>query len=313
MSFLPEPLRMMVTNPRLGDFSSDGPVPYALRQKVTGFPAIPRDLSLSAKTVLVTGATSGVGLEASRQLLELGASLIIAARNQDRAQSVKQQFLEAVPSACVRTYELDMESLTSVDRFIDCISADGIISLDVALLNAGIFSRKRRRADDGTSHVMQINFRATAYLALRLLPFLQRGPAPGRLALVSSEAHAWSTFSPPAPPAQVLASFQSPQVAIDPAEEYNTAKLFLALFGRELAARTNPTRLVVVITTPGFCASGFFREGESLMTKLIYLTSARSSAQGGRLHVHAVTCPEDGLSGQYLRDGKKTRSVHARA
>ncbi|KAK3994452.1 hypothetical protein QBC44DRAFT_322700 [Cladorrhinum sp. PSN332] len=316
MSFLPEPLRMLVTNPRIRDLSSDGPIAYALRQKVTGNLSLPKDLSLAGKTILVTGATSGVGLEASRQLLQLGANLIIGARSLQRAEAVRADFFKSLPDASSRLaiYELDMESLASVDRFIDRISADGIV-FDVVLLNAGVFSRSGRGditktqapdpLDPPTPHLMQVNFRATAYLALRLLPVIRQL---GRLVLVTSEAHAWSAYQQPPPPrpAKILDGLDKVAPVGDADEEYYAAKLFLALFGRELARRTDPEKLTTVLTTPGFCASGFFREGESVMTKIIYATSARSSAQGARLHLHAMTAPtgpDTFQSGSYLRDG----------
>ncbi|KAK4221927.1 hypothetical protein QBC38DRAFT_376208 [Podospora fimiseda] len=301
MSFLPEPLRMLVTNPRIGDMSSDGPLAYALRQKLTGNINLPKDLSLINKTILITGATSGVGLSSSRQLLHLGANLIIGARSLQRAKTLRADLLKSTPNGKVSIYELDMESLDSVDSFISHISADNDIRFDLVLLNAGIYSTKKTPADsqDATPHLLQVNFRATAYLALRLLPFIINKPE-GRLVLVTSEAHAWATYTPP--PGDSTKLLSSLPRTITAEEEYYTAKLFLALFGRELASRLeNPT---TILTTPGFCASGFFREGESALTKIIYATSARSCEQGAKLHLHALTCP-DIKSGTYLRDGKE--------
>ncbi|KAM4056690.1 short chain dehydrogenase [Hirsutella rhossiliensis] len=301
---------MMTGNPRLFDFSSDGPIPYVMRQKLTSIPTPSPGLSLSGKTVLVTGATSGVGYEAARQLARLGAKLVMGVRNLQRAEAVKQEFLGEIPEASIEAYQLDMESLDSVDRFVKRLSAEAT-TLDIALLNAGLFTRDERRVDGGWSHLMQVNFRSTAYLALCLVPLLRpktdagsptSGAQPGRLVLVSSEAHAWSTYQIPTQ-GDILSEFQQDGVSVRPDFEYYAAKLFLALFGRELAARLDPAELEVVTTTPGFCASGFFPDAASIPTRLIYLTSARSLSQGGRLHVHAATCAGSSLSGKYLRDG----------
>jgi NAD(P)-dependent dehydrogenase (short-subunit alcohol dehydrogenase family) len=318
MSLLPEPIRMMAENPRLFDMTSDGPIAYVLRQKFTGFPAIPKGLSLTGKTVLVTGATSGVGYEAARQFVQLGANLIIGARNSARAEIVKQQYLTEAPHASIIIYELDMESLDSVDKFIDNLNAGGI-RLNIAVLNAGLFSRNRRPVGEGWSHLMQVNFRCTAYLALRILPILLPTtnrilPAgfsvqPSRLILISSEAHAWTTYMPPNQ-GDVLPEFQHIDGASGrPDYEYYTSKLFVALFGRELATRLDPKKLEVVITSPGFCASGFFSDAESISTKLIFLTSARSLHQGGRLYIHAASFSNPEISGKFIRDGRITKSV----
>lgn len=319
--FLPEPLRMLVTNPAIWDFSSDGPLPYALRQKFTGrLPPVTSDISFASRTVLVTGATSGVGLEAARQLAQLGPRLLIlGARNLSKANRIKREIEEKIPHLTVRTAELDLESLSSVDRFVDELSAN-TIRLDLALLNAGFFGHDDRITEDGYSPLFQVNFLSTAYLALRLLPLLretaiQQGAAAlhaPRLVLVTSEGHAWTTF--PDLPEQtenntlpILSVFREKKTLGSADDQYYRAKLLLALFGKELSRRLSAADIntTVVITTPGFCASNFFPDG--VMTRLIQLTSARSIQQGGALHVFAATAQGPEIHGAYLRDGKPTR------
>ncbi|KAE8380935.1 hypothetical protein BDV26DRAFT_290017 [Aspergillus bertholletiae] len=319
--FLPEPLRMMVTNPAISDFTSDGPLPYALRQKFTAWPPPPAaaDISLASQTVLVTGATSGVGLEAARQLAQLGPRLLIlGARNLSKADGVKRQLEQDTPHIAVQVAELDLEDLSSVDRFVDGLHA-GAIHLDLALLNAGFFAHDDRMTPDGYSALFQVNFLSTAYLALRLLPLLQTTTtAPGtspqgpRLVLVTSEAHAWTTFPVlPEPtdnsPLPILSSFRQKETLGSADDQYYGAKLLLALIGRELSRRLTTMQMAttVVITTPGFCASNFFPD--SVMTRLIQWISARSIQQGGALHVFAATAQGPQMHGAYLRDGKPTR------
>lgn len=312
MSFLPEPARMMLTNPRLFDFSSDGPIPYVMRQKFTSIPSPSANFSLSGKTVLVTGATSGVGYETARQILQLGANLIVGARSIERAEKIRDEFQAEMSESSIRIHEVNMESLDSVDKFISQLSADKI-TLDMAILNAGLFRRGREPVDGGWSQLMQVNFRSTAYLSLRLASWFQTEEVnstsgsdkpTARLVLVSSEAHAWSTYAL-ASRHDVLSDFKDAKAgSIQPEYEYYTAKLFLALFGREMASRIESQALHVVTTTPGFCASGFFPDATSLPTKLIYWTQARTLGQGARLHVHAATSTEPDLSGKYMRDGR---------
>ena len=88
---------------------------------------------------------------------------------------------------------------------------------------------------------------------------------------------------------------------------YYVAKLFVALFGRELASRLDVSSLTVTTTTPGFCASGLFRDTEGVISKLINLTSARSVQYGGQLHIHASTVSVSEAHGHYLRDGHTAR------
>lgn len=320
--FLPEPLRMLVTSPALLDFTSDGPLPYALRQKFTGKPPpVTTDLSLASQTVLVTGATSGVGLEAARQLAQLGPRLLIlGVRNASKAEQIKSELERDTSNLTVQVAELDLESLSSVDRFVDELSANSI-RLDLALLNAGFFAHDDRITDDGYSPLFQVNFLSTAYLALKLLPLLHTTAPPHppgtttppgpRLVLVASEAHAWTTFPDVPRPTEnrtqpILSVFQDKNTLGSADDQYARAKLLLALFGKELSRRLTAAEndTTVVITTPGFCASNFFPDG--MMTRLIQLTSARSVQQGGALHVFAATAPGPEIHGAYLRDGKPT-------
>ncbi|KAF7165699.1 hypothetical protein CNMCM5623_009799 [Aspergillus felis] len=325
--FLPEPLRMLVTSPAILDFTPDGPLPYALRQKFTGKPPpVTPDLSLASRTVLVTGATSGVGLEAARQLAQLGPRLLIlGARDMNKAEQIKSELERNTPHLTVQAAELDLESLSSVDCFVDELSANSI-RLDLALLNAGFFGHDDRITKDGYSPLFQVNFLSTAYLALRLLPLLHtmapppptstvyQGPTPPgpRLVLVTSEAHAWTTFPDAPGPTDnhtlpILSVFRDKNTLGSADDQYARAKLLLALFGKELSRRLTAAEndTTVVITTPGFCASNFFPNG--MMTRLIQFTSARSAQQGGALHVFAATAQGPEIHGAYLRDGKPTR------
>ncbi|GIJ88123.1 hypothetical protein Asppvi_007040 [Aspergillus pseudoviridinutans] len=322
MAFLiPEPLRMILTNPAILDFSSDGPVPYALRQKITGRPPpLPVGLSLISKAVLVTGATGGIGLEAARQLAALGPrSLILGVRNIPKAERLKVQLEREHPSVRVVILELNQESLASVDTFVDELYSNET-HLDIAILNAGGLVRESRLTVDGYSPTLQVNFISTAYLSLRLLPILRTAhserdsPSPsiecsssgGRLVLVGSEGHAWTTYITNPTDACLLSSCRQAPSPSTSEEQYYRSKLFLSLIGRELGRRLDRREVTVITTTPGFCASNFFSDQAGLLTRLIKRTTARSVQQGGALHVHAATTDGRDIHGGYLRDGKPT-------
>lgn len=117
MAFIPEPLRMLVTSPTLGDLSSDGPLAYALHQKLTGWVKIPTTLNLKSKIVLVTGATSGVRYQTAQQVLRLGADLVIGARDLAKAKQCIQELQKEYPQAKITALQLDLEKLESVDEF----------------------------------------------------------------------------------------------------------------------------------------------------------------------------------------------------
>lgn len=323
MSFLPGPLRLLASQPSLlFDLTSDGPIRYISRQRFTGFPQPPPASCLSGVRVLITGATSGLGLEATRKFLDLGADVVIGARNMDKALGVKMKLMEEIEAdrdspGRISIHLLEMESLDSVDKFVGDLQKESS-TIDIAVLNAGGLSWDNPYVDDGWPYNMQINFRSTAYLARRLMPLLSKdgqreaGGAhpslPPRLVLVTSEGHAWSTFRPQAH-GLVLPAFRHAdgKSKLAPEQDYYTAKLFLAVFGRELARRVDPAAMTVVTMSPGFCASGFFTDRDNPLTGLILSLQARSLDQGAALQVHAATCADDGLSGAYLRDGHQAR------
>jgi short-subunit dehydrogenase involved in D-alanine esterification of teichoic acids len=158
MSFLPkipEPLRMLATNPSIFDFSTDGPIAYVCRQKLTAAPKNPPPMSLISKTVLVTGATSGVGQEAARQFLALGAKVILGVRNTSKGEVVMRDLLECNPKGEVEVLEVDLESFASVDAFA-AILKTRLDHLDIAVMNAGLFSRIQGVSADGYNVLLQV-------------------------------------------------------------------------------------------------------------------------------------------------------------
>lgn len=310
MAFIPEPLRMLATSPALGDLSSDGPLVYALRQKLTGSVTIPATLNLKSKTILVTGATSGVGYQTARHLLSLGADLVLGVRDVAKAERCVEELQKERPGSKITVLWLDMEVLDSVEQFARRLRERGT-RLDIAILNAGFYTRNSHVTVDGFDALFQVNFLATAYLALQILPLMASSDAgPARLVLVTSEAHAWTRFDTgKVDGASPFTAFTTHATQSQAAEMYSTAKLFLGLFGRELATQVDRRHVCVVLTTPGFCASNFFPE-DGILMRMVKLTSARSTQDGARLHVHAAAvAPAEQVHGRYLRDGAVCRYV----
>ena len=155
---IPEQLRMLASNPNIFDFSANGPIPYVLRQKLTSIPNKPTPHSLESKTVLVTGATSGVGQEAARQFIASGANVILGVRDTSKGEIVKREMLECSPEREVEVLELDLESFASVDAFVERLKSRHI-HLDIAVMNAGLFSRSLGTSSDGYDVLLQVSKR----------------------------------------------------------------------------------------------------------------------------------------------------------
>jgi NAD(P)-dependent dehydrogenase (short-subunit alcohol dehydrogenase family) len=300
---IPEPLAMMARNPFITDLSSDGPIPYVMRQKLAKAPALSSPETLRDRTILITGASGGVGLSAARQFLGFGSRLILSVRDKSKGSEIKRQLLHEYPQSAITVFELDLASFESVKQFSksvgDLLKGNG---LDIAIMNAATTSQEWTTTLDGHEKLLQVNFLSTAFLSLLLVPFLRTGSRPGRLVIISSEAHAWSTYSPPEGK-EIIADLD--EDSSDFANRYNLTKMLITLWTEALSRSVDSKNLEIVMSTPGFCASELFRESQGVLLRFINLTSARSVDYGGRTHLHAASVPLT-KKAQYMRDGKET-------
>lgn len=141
----------------------------------------------SGRTILVTGANSGTGKEATKRLAAAGARVIMAVRSPERGEAARQDVLAAVPDADVTTRPLDLADLASVRALVAAVS-DEEDHLDVLVNNAGVMiPPKRLSTTDGFELQLGTNFLGPFVLTLGLLPkLLDRAGA--RVATMSSTA-----------------------------------------------------------------------------------------------------------------------------
>ncbi|KAJ6837295.1 retinol dehydrogenase 12-like [Iris pallida] len=151
---------------------------------------------LDGITFVVTGATSGIGLEIARQLAQAGGHVVMAVRRVKLAQELIREWQDVENSEVgtgmplnVEVMELDLLSLDSVVRFAEAWNAR-MGPLHVLVNNAGIFSigEPQRFSKDGYEEHMQVNHLAPSLLSMLLLPSLLRG-SPSRIINVNSVMH----------------------------------------------------------------------------------------------------------------------------
>ena len=136
------------------------------------------------RRAVVTGANSGIGLEATRGLAALGARVVMACRSLDKAEAAAADVRRSLPGARVEVGELDLADLDSVHAFAD---RWGDEPLDLLVNNAGVMAiPQRRETADGFE--MQFGTNVLGHFALtgRLLPNLLAGAVPGGVAGSSS-------------------------------------------------------------------------------------------------------------------------------
>lgn len=143
--------------------------------------------NLSGKHVLITGANSGIGLEAAKVLAAKGAKVMMACRNQSKGQAALESIKQATPAADLELLSLDLSSLTSVRSFADAFLKHHD-RLDILVNNAGIMIPPYAKTEDGFESQFGTNHLGHFALTARLFPLLEQSDA-GRVVVVSSVAH----------------------------------------------------------------------------------------------------------------------------
>ena len=143
--------------------------------------------SLSGKTVVITGATGGLGKELSRYVVMLGADLVTVDRNESRSLALEKELVAEFPETEITRIIADMADFGSVKSACERLKG---MPIDYLVLNAAAYSIPRKRCDTGYDNVFQINFVSPYYLTRELMPLLSARK--GRVIAVGSIAHNYS-------------------------------------------------------------------------------------------------------------------------
>lgn len=143
---------------------------------------------LSNRTILLTGATDGLGRAVAEQLAARGATLILHGRSKDKGEQLLSELHDSTGNPHLSYERADFASLSDIDRFADRILR--LPRLDTLVNNAGMGVELRRRdSDDGHELTFQVDYLSTYVLSVRLAPMLARN-APARIVNVSSAGQA---------------------------------------------------------------------------------------------------------------------------
>lgn len=154
---------------------------YRIRQRGWSPSALRR---LDGKVVLVTGATSGLGLAAAHRLAGLGATVWLAARDRERGERARVQIVEHSGNPDVHVGHCDLSDLRSIRRFADHFVAHAP-HLDVLVNNAGAMTQQRELSPHGIELTLATNVIGPFLLTNLLMPLIVR-TAPARIVNVSS-------------------------------------------------------------------------------------------------------------------------------
>ncbi|KAH7388889.1 short-chain dehydrogenase/reductase-like protein [Cadophora sp. MPI-SDFR-AT-0126] len=262
----------------------------------------------TGQTIIVTGSNVGLGLEAARHFVRLGASkVILACRSQEKGESAKKDIGESTKrSAVVEVWQVDLGSYESVKQF--CSRATKLDRLDAVVENAGIATSYYTELE-GMESTVTVNVISTFLMALLLLPKLRADAmkynTTPRLVIVASEAHEQARFVEKSAPL-IFPALNNPKNQPD---RYTVSKLLEVLTVRELApalTASEKPKVILNCLTPGFCHSELMRDAPfplNILAPIGKFFLARTTEVGSRTLVSAAAASED-MHGMYLQDLK---------
>lgn len=207
----------------------------------------------TGRVVVITGANSGIGLEAARALAGAGAIVVMAARNPAKLAAAVDDIRSTTGRADVHPVELDLSSLESVRNAAKQV-LEGWDRLDVLVNNAGVVLSQRQVSVDGYEMTFATNHLGHFLLTELLLDRL-RSSTPARVVNVASTAHRL-TRGIDFDDLQAERGYNGMVV-------YNRSKLANMLFTLELASRLEGTGVSTFSVHPGTVRSGWGRAGDA--------------------------------------------------
>jgi len=256
------------------------------------------------KTVVVTGASSGIGLIVARELARDGWRVIAHGRDPARAAAALAEINAAAPGAQVDMLLADLSTVAAVNHFADQVVAltDRI---DVLANNAGFIPATRVETADGLEQCFAANHLAPFILTNRLLPLL-RAAAPGAQVInTASVAHRFTKD-------MLWDDLQQTQ-RFSMGAAYAQSKLANILHARELARRVAADGIRANAVHPGLVGSNFPAHGNGV-TKLMYRVTKPfqlSPEQGADTILWLARGGAEGVTGEYFVKRKVARTTPA--
>ncbi|WP_081437969.1 SDR family NAD(P)-dependent oxidoreductase [Pseudofrankia asymbiotica] len=242
--------------------------------------------SMVGRTVVITGASAGIGAAAARQLRALGARLVILGRSPQRTAAVAAE-TGALPVVA------DFARLADVRRAAAEI-IDACPRIDVLMNNAGGLFPAQTRTEDGNELTFQVNHLAPFLLTGLLLPRLSATPG-SRVIVTSSVVNALGRLD--------AHDLDRAQRRYQQFGVYFDSKLANVVFARELARRAAPGWPTATAVHPGVVESSFGRDTWFVHTfyRPLRLVGARTPAGGARPLVALATRQDpEAVNGAYL-------------
>jgi len=244
-------------------------------------------------TILVTGATDGLGRRVTQVLAAMGAAVLLHGRSPQRLEATLEELRSQTSSEKANSYLADLSSLAAVRDLVERIFSEHD-RLDVLVNNTGIIARERKESEDGYELTFAVNYHSHFLLTRLLLPLL-KDSAPARIINVASAGQSPLDFS------NLML-----ERGYDAMKAYSQSKLAQVMFTFELTEHLRDTGVTVNALHPA-----------SLMdTKMVQSTFGYSMStveEGTQAVVRLAISPEiEGVTGRYF-DGKREARANRQA
>ncbi len=248
---------------------------------------------MTGKTVVVTGATNGIGEVTALELARMGARVIGVGRNPTKCADSAERIQRETGNPQVEYLVADL-SLRAQVRQLAAKVLEKADKLDVLVNNAGAYNAQRMESAEGIEMTWALNHLNYFLLTHLLLDALKPSPA-GRVVNVSSDAHRRSAIR--FDDVQFKTGYSGFPV-------YGHSKLANVMFTYELARRLEGTPVTANVLHPGFVATGFGLNNGGLMgvaMRIMQKLGARTPQQGAKTSIYLASSSDvQGVSGKYF-------------
>jgi NAD(P)-dependent dehydrogenase (short-subunit alcohol dehydrogenase family) len=261
-------------------------------------------MSMTGKTVLVTGATGGIGKIAALELARQGAHVALVARSESKGKATLEEIRKATGNTNLELYLADLSSVADIRKLASEFKAKHA-SLDVLVNNAGAFYSERKLSADGLEMTFALNHIAYFLLTNLLLDALKAAPK-ARVVSVSSAAHYSGKIN--------FENLQG-EKKFRGWQAYSDSKLENVLFTIELARRLEGSNVTANCLHPGFVKTAFGSGNTGFIAGLLSLAQnlmAITPEAGADTIIYLASSADvEGVTGQYFEKRKVKASSAA--
>ncbi len=199
------------------------------------------------KTILLTGATDGIGLETAKQLVSQGHQILLHGRSQEKLRDAVSTLRTIDSKSKIQTYCADLSNFKHINSMLEEIVKQHQ-KIDVIINNAGVLKAPKTITVDGLDLRFVVNTFAPYIITKKLLPLLA---SDGRIINLSSAAQA---------PID-LDAMAGKRVLNDDFQAYAQSKLAITIWSQQMATQLTPNQVIVAVNPGSMLASKMVKEG----------------------------------------------------